>query len=108
MPMEQILWDTSRSTKMRAMDFGCAVVVLFGLLIAGNAEIYIVTIEGEPIISYKGGVPGFEATAVESDETLDVTRYRLVFVVNLLSYRPVIVILDGFTFLDYCRSCVFG
>ena len=85
--MEQILWDTrrtlgTRSVNMRAMELGCAVVVLFSLLIAGNAEIYIVTVVGEPVISYKGGVPGFEATAVESDETIDVTRYRLVFTLN--------------------------
>ncbi|XP_034699683.1 subtilisin-like protease SBT2.5 isoform X1 [Vitis riparia] len=74
----EILWDTrrtlgTRSVNMRAMELGCAVVVLFSLLIAGNAEIYIVTVVGEPVISYKGGVPGFEATAVESDETIDVT-----------------------------------
>lgn len=46
--------------------------VLLGFLITGKAEIYIVTIEGEPIISYRGGENGFEATAVEdSDEKID-------------------------------------
>ncbi|KAL6292543.1 hypothetical protein ACE6H2_000685 [Prunus campanulata] len=59
--------------KMRAAEFGCAVAVLFSLLIVGKADVYIVTIEGEPIISYKGGVDGFEATAVESDEKIDTT-----------------------------------
>ncbi|CAB4292698.1 unnamed protein product [Prunus armeniaca] len=58
---------------MRAADFGCAVAVLFALLIVGRADVYIVTIEGEPIISYKGDVDGFEATAVESDEKIDTT-----------------------------------
>jgi hypothetical protein len=43
-------------------------------LINGKAEVYIVTMVGEPVISYTGGIPGFEATAVESDETLDATR----------------------------------
>ncbi|CAI9760937.1 unnamed protein product [Fraxinus pennsylvanica] len=40
-----------------------------------RTEIYIVTVEGEPVISYTGGVNGFEATAVEtdSDEKIDVT-----------------------------------
>lgn len=61
--------------KMRAVEFGCAVAVLFALLIVGKADVYIVTIEGEPIISYKGDVDGFEATAVESDEKIDTTRY---------------------------------
>ncbi|KAB2600064.1 subtilisin-like protease [Pyrus ussuriensis x Pyrus communis] len=59
--------------KMVAMEFGCAVAVLFSLLIIGKADVYIVTIEGEPIISYQGGVDGFEATAVESDEKIDTT-----------------------------------
>ncbi|CAI9285467.1 unnamed protein product [Lactuca saligna] len=49
------------------------IILLFSLFIIGESEIYIVTIEGEPVISYTGGVSGFEATAVEADETLDVT-----------------------------------
>lgn len=53
----------------------CAVLVLFSVLIIGKAEIYLVTVEGEPIISYRGGVDGFEATAVESEENIDTTRY---------------------------------
>ncbi|GKV00325.1 hypothetical protein SLEP1_g13034 [Rubroshorea leprosula] len=56
---------------MKVMEFGCMCFVLLGLLITGKAEIYIVTIEGEPIISYRGGENGFEATAVESDEKID-------------------------------------
>lgn len=60
---------------MKVMELRCAVlVVLLGLVVTGKAEIYIVTVEGEPIISYKGGENGFEATAVESDEKLDTTR----------------------------------
>ncbi|XP_022888225.1 subtilisin-like protease SBT2.5 [Olea europaea var. sylvestris] len=51
------------------------VILLFNLVILGKAEIYIVTVEGEPVISYKGGINGFEATAVESDsdEKIDVS-----------------------------------
>ncbi|GLT97403.1 hypothetical protein SLE2022_149700 [Rubroshorea leprosula] len=56
---------------MKVMELGCMCFVLLGLLITGKAEIYIVTIEGEPIISYRGGENGFEATAVESDEKID-------------------------------------
>ncbi len=40
------------------------------------------TVEGEPIISYKGGIDGFEATAVESDEKIDTTRYHPKFFVT--------------------------
>lgn len=49
-------------------------VLVQGLLTAGRAEIYIVTVDGEPIISYRGGDNGFEATAVDSDEKIDTTR----------------------------------
>ncbi|KAK9269007.1 hypothetical protein L1049_000775 [Liquidambar formosana] len=58
---------------MRAPRFGCTILVLFGLLIVGKAEIYIVMVEGDPVVSYRGGVDGFEATAVDSDEKIDVT-----------------------------------
>ncbi|KAI3720717.1 hypothetical protein L2E82_31710 [Cichorium intybus] len=40
------------------------ITVLFSLLVIWQAEIYIVTIEGELVISYTSGVSGFEATAV--------------------------------------------
>ncbi|KAL0739194.1 hypothetical protein Bca4012_015404 [Brassica carinata] len=55
------------------MDMGCKVVVLFAIFYSVTAEIYIVTMEGDPIISYNGGVNGFEATAVESDVKIDTT-----------------------------------
>lgn len=58
---------------MGALEFVCRTIVLSALLIIVKAEVYIVTIEGEPVISYKGGVNGFEATAVESDEKIDPT-----------------------------------
>ncbi|GKV20390.1 hypothetical protein SLEP1_g30523 [Rubroshorea leprosula] len=56
---------------MMVMEFGFMFFVLLGLLITVKAEIYIVTIQGEPIVSYRGGENGFEATAVESDEKID-------------------------------------
>uniref|UniRef100_A0A2P2M2U9 Subtilase family protein n=1 Tax=Rhizophora mucronata TaxID=61149 RepID=A0A2P2M2U9_RHIMU len=45
-----------------------ALLAFFG---CGKAEIYVVTMEGEPVLSYSGGVPGFAATAPESDEKFD-------------------------------------
>lgn len=51
------------------------IMILLSLSIIGKSEVYIVTIEGEPVISYKGGVNGFEATE-EVDVTSDlVTSY---------------------------------
>ncbi|GFP89209.1 subtilisin-like protease [Phtheirospermum japonicum] len=60
-----------------------------GILILGKSEIYIVTIEGEPVISYKGGVNGFEATAVDSDsdEKIDVTSDLVVSYAHHLEKR---------------------
>ncbi|KAH9805747.1 subtilisin-like protease SBT2.6 [Citrus sinensis] len=58
---------------MSAAEFLCIFIVLFTIFILGRAEVYIVTVEGEPIISYRGGDNGFEATAVESDEKIDTT-----------------------------------
>ncbi|WCJ42266.1 subtilisin-like serine protease 3 [Euphorbia peplus] len=49
----------------------CSVIVIMVVLIRVKGEIYIATMEGEPVISYGGGVPGFEATAVDSDEKID-------------------------------------
>lgn len=58
---------------MRAAEFLCIFIVLFTIFIIGRAEVYIITVEGEPIISYRGGDNGFEATAVESDDKIDTT-----------------------------------
>ncbi|GAV81468.1 Peptidase_S8 domain-containing protein/PA domain-containing protein/Inhibitor_I9 domain-containing protein/DUF1034 domain-containing protein [Cephalotus follicularis] len=69
---DHISWE-SREMRLLLVNCVCVVLVLSILLIIGKAEVYIVTIEGEPIISYKGGEDGFEATAVESDEKIDPT-----------------------------------
>ncbi|KAH0850816.1 hypothetical protein HID58_095225 [Brassica napus] len=53
------------------MDIRMIYFVVSALLVTVSAEVYIVTMEGEPIISYQGGENGYEATAVESDEKID-------------------------------------
>ncbi|XP_042504164.1 subtilisin-like protease SBT2.5 [Macadamia integrifolia] len=58
---------------MTTMEFSCTFLVFFGLFVFGKAEVYIVTMEGDPVVSYRGGVEGFEATAAESDEKIDAT-----------------------------------
>ncbi|XP_027359980.1 subtilisin-like protease SBT2.6 [Abrus precatorius] len=59
---------------MRSLEFGCVVIIiLLEFVVSLKAEIYIVAVEGEPIVSYRGGVDGFEATAVESDDKIDST-----------------------------------
>jgi hypothetical protein len=58
---------------------------IFSLLIIAESEVYIVTIEGDPVISYRGDIDGFEATSVDSDsdQKLDVTRL-VVFLNDLM------------------------
>lgn len=56
------------------MELALGILFFSTLLMFGQAEVYIVTIEGEPVISYTGGIDGLEATAVESDEKIDSTR----------------------------------
>ncbi|KAL9254734.1 Subtilisin-like protease SBT2.5-like protein [Drosera capensis] len=62
---------------MKELGFGVPVLVvmLFAHVVAQvEAEVYIVTLEGEPSISYSGGIDGLEATAVDSDEKVDLNR----------------------------------
>ncbi|KAL6508516.1 hypothetical protein OROHE_021649 [Orobanche hederae] len=65
------------------------VLILLGIVILGKSEVYIVTVEGEPVISYQGGVKGFEATAVDSDsdEKIDVTSDLVVSYARHLEKR---------------------
>ena len=58
---------------------------IFCLLIIAESEVYIVTIEGDPVISYRGDIDDFEATDVDSDsdQKLDVTRL-VVFLNDLM------------------------
>lgn len=70
---------------MRFLEFGCVLlIVVLALVVSVKGEIYIVTVEGEPIISYTGGIDEFEATAVESDEKIDTTRYLVSVTLNFL------------------------
>ncbi|EPS72989.1 hypothetical protein M569_01766, partial [Genlisea aurea] len=65
------------------------VLILISFLIFGKSEIYIVTLEGEPVVSYRGGVDGFEATAadLDLDEELDVTSESAVLYARHLERR---------------------
>ncbi|AQK66760.1 Subtilisin-like protease SBT2.6 [Zea mays] len=42
-------------------------------VVLGTHDVYIVVMEGDPVVSYRGGVDGFPATAVDLDEEMDVT-----------------------------------
>lgn len=62
------------SVKMKGVTLRFLVLGLIAHLALIKAEIYIVTLDEEPVVSYRGGVNGFEATASETDEKIDVTR----------------------------------
>lgn len=57
-----------------AMQPVSALFLFLPLLAFGSGDIYIVTVEGEPVVSYNGGVDGFSATAVDLVERMDITR----------------------------------
>lgn len=56
------------------MELWCVLFVFLPFLVIGSGDIYIVTMEGEPILSYSGGVEGFAPTATDSVEEMDITR----------------------------------
>ena len=78
---------------MRKLLNFCSLIAIFSLLIIAELEVYIVTIEGDPVISYRGDIDGFEATAVDSDsdQKLDVTR--LVVFLNDLMINDIRVVI---------------
>lgn len=45
------------------------------LLVLVRGDVYIVTMEGEPVVNYNGGVEGFSATSLDLAEELDISRY---------------------------------
>ncbi|XP_057545473.1 subtilisin-like protease SBT2.5 [Amaranthus tricolor] len=63
---------------MKGISIGFLIVVLFAHLGDIKGEIYIVTLEEEPVVSYRGGVHGYEATASESDEKIDVASETVI------------------------------
>ncbi|KAL0344915.1 UNVERIFIED_CONTAM: Subtilisin-like protease SBT2.6 [Sesamum radiatum] len=73
----------------RELNGSFVILIFLAVLILGKAEIYIVTLEGEPVISYGGGVSGFEATAVDSDsdEKIDVTSELVISYAHHLEKR---------------------
>ncbi|RWR75225.1 Peptidase S8/S53 domain-containing protein [Cinnamomum micranthum f. kanehirae] len=58
---------------MTLVVFCFAVLAFLGALVSGNGDVYIVIMEGEPVVSYRGGLEGFAATASDSDEKINVT-----------------------------------
>lgn len=68
--------DYTKIASMKMIDmFKFAIFLSFGLLVSANADVYIVIMEGEPVVTYRGSIGGFAATASESGEKIDVTRY---------------------------------
>lgn len=59
--------------KMKGMYISCVIFVFLPLLVFGTGHVYIVTMEGEPVVSYSGGVEGFSATSMDLAEDMDIT-----------------------------------
>ncbi|CAD6335535.1 unnamed protein product [Miscanthus lutarioriparius] len=60
---------------MRRIRLACLLLIFVQVqrAVLGTHDVYIVTMEGDPVVSYQGGVEGFPATAVDLDEEMDVT-----------------------------------
>jgi hypothetical protein len=61
--------------KMKWIGTACFLLIFVQQVVLGTHDVYIVTMEGDPVVSYRGGVEGFPATAVDLDDEMDVTRY---------------------------------
>jgi hypothetical protein len=64
------------SVKMKGLSLACLLLLAFvPQVVLGTHDVYIVTMEGDPVVSYRGGVEGFPGTAADLDEEMDITRY---------------------------------
>lgn len=63
------------SAKMGTVLLRLVTLASLALVVAGNGDIYIVVMHGDPVVSYDGGIEGFSPTAVDLEEEFDVTRY---------------------------------
>uniref|UniRef100_A0A0E0LF75 Subtilisin-like protease n=1 Tax=Oryza punctata TaxID=4537 RepID=A0A0E0LF75_ORYPU len=58
---------------MKALELACLLLIIVPQVVLGTHDVYIVTMEGDPVVSYRGGVEGFAATAIDLDEDMDIT-----------------------------------
>jgi hypothetical protein len=65
---------------------------IFCLLIIAESEVYIVMIEGDPVISYRGDIDDFEATDDDSDSDQKLAVTRLVVFLNDLMINDIRVV----------------
>ncbi|XP_042408017.1 subtilisin-like protease SBT2.5 [Zingiber officinale] len=55
------------------LELAITVLSLLSFLTIASGEVYIVHVEGEPVVSYNGGVDGFSATAIDISQEMDIT-----------------------------------
>lgn len=67
-----VLFD--KLTKMKGLEILGVILFFLPLLAFGSGDVYIVTVEGDPVVSYSGGIEGFSATAIDVMEEMDITR----------------------------------
>ncbi|XP_039120202.1 subtilisin-like protease SBT2.5 [Dioscorea cayenensis subsp. rotundata] len=58
---------------MKMINATWVLFALLPLLAFGQGDVYLATVEGEPVVSYSGGIEGFSATAVDPAEEFDIT-----------------------------------
>jgi len=63
------------TAKMKKVATWYMIFIFLRFLVLGSGDIYIVTMEGEPVVSYDGGIEGFSATSLDLSEEMHSTRY---------------------------------
>ncbi|RRT74448.1 hypothetical protein B296_00020220, partial [Ensete ventricosum] len=86
--------SVDKLTKMKGIELVSMLFFSLPLLAFGSGDVYIVTVEGEPVVSYTGGVDGFSATAIDLVEEMDITRWVLAS--TLLTYIMLLATIQNY------------
>ncbi|KAJ4789598.1 Subtilisin-like protease [Rhynchospora pubera] len=56
---------------MKGIEVLCLFLLLVRSIVSGSHDVYIVAIEGDPVVSYEGNIEGLPATATDTVEEMD-------------------------------------
>lgn len=59
---------------MKGIEVACLFLILIESIVYGSHDVYIVAIEGDPVVSYEGNIEGLPATATDTVEEMDFHR----------------------------------
>jgi hypothetical protein len=59
---------------MKGIEVACLFLILIECVAYGRHDVYIVAIEGDPVVSYEGNIEGLPATATDTVEEMNFHR----------------------------------